>query len=183
MTRYHPLLVALHWIVAIMIFMALVVGGPMLAEISNSNPDKPGMMAGHMVFGAAVGALILVRLVTRFTTRKPPKADTGNKTLNLAGQAAHWGIYFLMLAMVASGIGLALSADLFAIAFGGVGTLPADLTIYPARIAHGVIGSLLLAMIVLHVLGWAYHQFVLKDRLFSRMWFGKRKVAEPIAAE
>jgi cytochrome b561 len=33
---------------------------------------------------------------------------------------------------------------------------------------------LLVGCIVLHVLAALYHQFVRKDRLFRRMWFGRR---------
>ena len=177
-TRYHPVLVALHWIVALMIFMALVVGGPMLAEMDNADPEKLTGMAGHMIWGMTVGVLIILRLITRFVTNKPRKADAGNAALSTLAGLAHWALYLLIAAMVVSGLIMARNADLFAIAFGGSGqALPADLMIYPARVAHGVIATLLSALILLHIGGWAFHQFILKDRLFCRMWFGKRKVS------
>lgn len=183
MKRYHPLLVSLHWIMALMIFMALVVGGPMLADIPNSSPDKAGAMAGHMIWGLVVGVLLLARLITRFTTRKPPAADTGKPSLNLVAKAAHWALYAVVLAMVASGLTLAVNADLFQIAFQGAGTLPQELSIFSARLAHGFIANLLLTLILFHLVGWAYHQFVLKDALFSRMWYGRRRQQAEIAAE
>ncbi len=175
MTRYHPVIAALHWIVAIMILMALVIGGPMLADMPNSNPDKLGGLAGHMIFGLSIGVLMLVRLVTRLRTRNPDHADSGNAALNLGGRFAHLGLYLFAFLMVGSGLGIALSAGLFDIVYGGSGeALPETLTIHPPRIAHGLIAKLLLALIALHVLGWAYHQFVLKDGLLRRMWFGNR---------
>ena len=42
------------------------------------------------------------------------------------------------------------------------------------RIVHGIIAKLLMLSIVAHVLAALYHQFVRKDGLFSRMWFGDR---------
>jgi cytochrome b561 len=45
----------------------------------------------------------------------------------------------------------------------------------PTRIAHGLIATLLVALIVLHIAAAIYHQVVLKDGLLRRMWFGKRK--------
>lgn len=174
--RYHPVLVALHWILVIMVLMALVVGGPMMADLQNTDPTKLSGLTGHMIWGIVVGVLFVIRLITRLKTQKPPKADAGNAVLNLGAQIAHWGLYLLPLAMVASGLGIAFSAGLFDIAFGGSGApLPEDFSIYPTRVAHSVLGTALLVLILAHVAGWAYHQFFLRDGLFSRMWFGKSK--------
>lgn len=175
MKRYHPLLVALHWIVAIMIFMALVVGGPMMADMEPDDPQKLGGLGGHMIWGMTVGVLMIVRLITRKRSSKPPNADAGNALLNRGAQAAHWGLYILVFGMVASGLGTALSAGLFEIAYGGKGLpFPADIDQYAARIVHGLIATLMLLLILAHIAGWAYHQFFLRDKLISRMWFGKR---------
>jgi cytochrome b561 len=176
MTRYHPLLVTLHWILAFMILLSLVVGGPQLAEMASTDPQKMFALTSHMIWGMVVGGLLIIRLVVRLRSQKPPKADAGNAALNFGAQAAHWGLYILTFAMVASGLGTAYSAGLFGITFGGNGVpIPAELTQYAPRIAHGLIATVMLTLIVLHVVGWAYHQFVLKDKLLSRMWFGKRR--------
>jgi cytochrome b561 len=176
MKRYHPLLVAMHWIIAIMIVMALVIGGPSLADLKSTDPLKVTALGGHMVWGMVIGGLLIIRLVTRFTTQRPPAADAKNDLLNLGGRLAHWGLYLLTIAMVGSGMATAFSAGLFGMTLGGNGLpLPADLTIYAPRVAHGIIATLLLGLVVLHVAAWAYHQFYLKDRLISRIWFGKRK--------
>lgn len=175
MKRYHPLLVSLHWVMAFMIFMALVVGGPMMADMAATDPEKMFGLMGHMAWGVVVGLLLIIRLVTKLRSKKPPRADAGNALLNSGAQAAHWGLYLLILGMVISGLVTAINADLFGITFGGNGLpIPDDLMQYGSRIAHGIIANVLLALIVLHVFGWAYHQFVLRDKLFSRMWFGKR---------
>ena len=63
-------------------------------------------------------------------------------------------------------------ACLFAIVFAGSGAaLPDDFSVFSARIAHGTIASLLLILIGLHLAGWIYHQFLLRDGLIRRMWF------------
>lgn len=175
MKRYHPFHVALHWLMAIMLLVSLLVGGPALTELDNSDPEKLFGLTGHMIWGLIIGALQIARLITRLLTTKPAPADAGNASLNLGAKLAHLSFYLLILAMVGSGLGLALSADLFAIVFAGSGApLPADFHAYSMRMIHGLIANLLLTLIALHLAGWAYHQFVLKDRLLSRMWFGKR---------
>ena len=40
MTRYHPLLVVLHWLLALMIIVALVMGSTSLDPIPNDDPAK-----------------------------------------------------------------------------------------------------------------------------------------------
>ena len=74
------------------------------------------------------------------------------------------------------GMATALQAGLPEIIFGGSGApLPESFAVYPARLVHGVIATLLMIQVVVHVAGALYHQVVLKDRLLSRMGFGKRQ--------
>ena len=53
-------------------------------------------------------------------------------------------------------------------------TAPPSFEIYPSFVAHGYIATILTGFIVLHVLAPLYHQFVMKDGLFRRMFFGRR---------
>ncbi|MCK0143835.1 cytochrome b/b6 domain-containing protein [Aliiroseovarius sp. F20344] len=175
MKRYHPLLVALHWVLAAMIVGGLIMGGQVLAALPNDSPDKLFSLRMHMSLGMIIGVLMIIRLITRLRTQHPPKADTGNALLNMGGQAAHWALYALVLLMVASGIGISLGAGLPDIVFGGSGApLPETFSDLPPRTAHGILSKLLALTILAHIAGWAYHQFMLKDGLFSRMWFGNR---------
>ena len=175
MTRYHPLLVALHWIMALMVLIALAAGGLVLAEMPRESPDRFTALAGHMSFGLMIGVLLLVRLVTRIRSEKPPRATTGNALLDRVGVWTHWGFYLLIACMVLSGLATAFGAGLFPIVFGDSGeALPPDLTVLPQRVAHGFIARALLALIALHVAAALYHQLVRRDRLLRRMWFGKR---------
>ncbi|MEM9631501.1 MAG: cytochrome b/b6 domain-containing protein [Pseudomonadota bacterium] len=175
MQRYHPLLVVFHWLVAIMVLVALIVGGPGLAELKNSDPQKLTALTGHMIWGMAIGGLMLAFLAARVFSRKPPHADAGHSALKVGRRFTHVALYLLVLAMVASGIGIAISADLFAVASGKPeASLPASFNDISARKIHGFCATLLLLLIAFHLCGWAYHQLVLKDRLISRMWFGRR---------
>ena len=175
MKKYHPLLVALHWILVPMLMLALVMGGNVLVEIPNDSAEKIGALKGHMIMGLIIGSLMVLRLITRLFTKKPPHADIGNAFVNKIGVLAHYVLYLLVLIMAASGMATSLQAGLPDIIFGGSGAaLPETFAIYAPRIAHGIIAKALFAMIILHVLGALYHQFITKDGLFSRMWFGKR---------
>ncbi|MDJ0820800.1 MAG: cytochrome b/b6 domain-containing protein [Paracoccaceae bacterium] len=175
MTRYHPFLVVLHWLLAAMIIGGLIMGSQVLAATPNSDPFKMTSLLMHMSMGIAILALMIVRLIVRFATAKPPHADIGNPLLNTGAKAAHWAFYVLVIAMCASGLATANAAGLPAIVFGGSGDpLPANFDDIASRAAHGVIAILLGLLILAHVAAGIYHQFVRKDGLFARMWFGQR---------
>ena len=175
MQRYHPLLVALHWLMALMILVALAAGGLVLANMPPDSPDKVAGLGGHMIFGMAIGVLLILRLLTRTRSTHPPHAETGNSLLDRIGRWTHWGFYVLIAGMVLTGLATALGAGLFPIVYGGAAeTLPPELTAMPTRVAHGMIAAALVALIALHIAAAIYHQAVLKDGLLRRMWFGKR---------
>lgn len=175
-TRYHPLLVTLHWLLALMIILGLVMGGFVLAETPNSDPGKLFALRMHMSMGGLILLLMLVRLIVRTRTKKPPHVETGNSLLDRAGVWMHWTLYAVVILMAGSGIGISVLAGLPPIVFGGSGDpLPADFWAYPPRYAHAVLANILMALIVLHIAAFAWHQWIKKDSLFRRMWFGDRQ--------
>lgn len=176
MKRYHPLLVALHWILAIMLIMGLIMGGAVLSKTPNSAPEKLFYLQMHMSMGTIILILMVTRLFVRFFTKKPPHADIGNALLNKLGTATHYVFYVIVFLVAGSGIAIANMAGLPDIVFGGSGApLPADFSEYGPRQAHGVLTTLLFLVIVGHVLAFLYHQVVRKDNLLARMWFGSKE--------
>jgi cytochrome b561 len=57
--------------------------------------------------------------------------------------------------------------------FGGEGALLPDFWKFPPRVPHGFGARLLLALVVFHAGAALYHQFVRRDRVLRRMWFGR----------
>ena len=175
MKRYHPALVALHWLLALMIGGALIIGSQIMAETPNSDPAKIGMLRNHMIIGIAILVLMIIRLVVRLRSKTPPQADAGHPALNTLGAETHRALYIIIFLMVASGMGISILAGLPDIVFFGSGApLPQTFNGLLPRSAHGVLAKLLAVLIVGHAAAALYHQFVRKDGLLSRMWFGKR---------
>jgi len=170
--KYHPALVALHWLLAVLIFFAWGVGALSLEEMPNSSPDKIPALRVHMVTGIAILALMLVRLAVRFGTRRPTAVDTGHPLLDRAAVLAHYSLYALVILMAASGFATALAAGLPDIVFGGSGKpLPESFAAYPARTVHGIVGSLLAFLVLVHIIAALWHHFVRRDGLLRRMTF------------
>ena len=62
MKRYHPLLVSLHWLLAVLILFSLFAGSNILADMPNDNPDKIAILKVHIISGLVILVLMLLRL-------------------------------------------------------------------------------------------------------------------------
>ena len=97
-----PALVVLHWLLAPMIILALLMGGAFLSGCPMTIRTK-SLHFRRMIIGIAILVLMAIRLITRLVTAKPPDASTGNALLDKAGIATHWLFYLLVIGMAGSG--------------------------------------------------------------------------------
>lgn len=169
--RYHPVHVTLHWLIALMVIGAIAIG--MLYLDSPNTPEKIPYLQLHSRWGFVLFALMVARVSTRFAFKRPATATTGNSILDGAAKVTHFLLYFLVFGMLVSGLGTSMQANLMAV-FQGQTELPADFRVFPPRLGHGLTYSLLFIVILLHVGAALFHQFVRKDNLMARMWFGRR---------
>jgi cytochrome b561 len=172
--RYHTALVVLHWLLAVMLIVALGMGAIVLDKTPNSSPEKIDALRGHMIAGMAILALMVVRLIVRLKTAHPPAASSGMAWADRLAPWVHRAIYLLVIVQALSGFGTSLMAGLPAIVFGGVGSLPPDFHAYWPRAVHGIASKLLMTLIALHISAAMFHQLVVGDGLMARMGFGKR---------
>ncbi|MGP1682121.1 MAG: cytochrome b [Giesbergeria sp.] len=172
--RYHAALVVLHWLLAVLLIVALTMGTFALKTVPNSSPDKIAALQGHMVAGGVILLLTLIRLFVRLKTQHPAPASTGHALLDRLAPLTHWGLYLLVLLMAGSGVAMAVLTGLPGIVFGGVGVLPVNFDALAPRAVHGLVAKLLMLAIGLHVTAALYHQFVRRDAPLARMGFGPR---------
>ena len=172
-SRYRPLQVALHWLTVILVFAAFLLGKSM-SQLPNEDASKLAPMAIHMSLGILTLTVIIARFVARSKFPQPAYASTGNALLDALGKFVHYALYALVFLMAISGMSLSLQSGLIPIVFFGSGaSLPTDFFDFAARALHGFIAPALLLLVLLHVGAAFYHQLFIKDKLFSRMWFGK----------
>jgi cytochrome b561 len=176
-SRYHPLLVALHWVLAVLIIAALALGALVMVKIPNTDPMKIEALRSHMAGGSVILLLMLIRLFVRARTTHPAAASTGTPALDRLAFVSHRMFYGAVLVTAGSGIVMALQTGLPAIVFAGDGVLPADFWVFPVRTVHYVASRVLMTLIALHVAGALYHTLILKDGLLRRMVFGRRVLA------
>ena len=171
--RYHPIHVVLHWLMALLVIMMLGVGKLVMSGVSLDDPQKVFVLQMHTYIGGLLGILLVIRLIFRFTTKQPTPADAGNALLNFVAKVTHFLFYLLIVGMAVSGLGLFQLAQLPAV-FSGETPYPSNFFQYLPRMGHGLISGLLLVLVALHIGAALYHQFIRKDNLLSRMWFGTR---------
>ncbi|MFL7869690.1 MAG: cytochrome b [Anaerolineales bacterium] len=177
--RYHPALVSLHWIVAILIFATVLFAGE---EGEGGRAISIGgfpPIGIHMILGISTLVLLTIRLLVRWFTKHPNWASTGTPFLDLVGKLTHLGLYFFTFSITITGIIMASQRGLFARVL-GIGTAAArsfgrrGFGGFAIGAFHGLSWSLLFLLILLHIGAALYHQFFKKDNLLGRMWYGKQ---------
>ena len=172
-TRYHPLQVTLHWLTVLLIIAAFVLG-KVTSALRNDDASKLAPMGIHMALGIVTLTVIFARLWARSNYPQPAYAATGNAFLDDFGKLVHASLYILAATMGLSGILLSMQAGLAPIVFFGSGDpLPASFQAFITRGMHGVVAPTLFLLILIHIGAAFYHQWFIKDKLFSRIWFGK----------
>jgi cytochrome b561 len=170
--RYHPVHTAIHWLMAVLVFMMLGIGKFVMPGVSPDDPQKVMMLQSHTYIGGFIALLLVIRVVLLFTVKRPVPADAGNAFLNFVAKATHVLLYLFLIGMALSGLGLFQQADLSAV-FSAAEPYPSNFFEYLPRMGHGLTSWLLLALVALHFWAAMYHQFFKKDNLLARMWFGK----------
>jgi len=170
--RYHPAQVVLHWLSAALVIGAWVVGAIVMERIPSGASDQRILVLGaHMAAGLTIALIVALRVALRLSLEQPARATTGNALLDGLARIVHLSLYVATLGMAASGLALAVQAGLPAIVVGGA-PLPDSLADYSARGLHAAIGTVLISLVALHAVAALYHQFVRRDGLLRRMWFG-----------
>ena len=173
--RYHPALVSLHWIVMFLIFATLLFAGEegeggFALSFGNFPP-----MGIHMILGITTLVLLTIRLLVRWATKHPDWASTGTPFLDLVGRLTHFGLYFFTFSITITGIIMAWQRGWFNFIFGfGPSAANFHRGGFSLGAFHGLSWAALFALILLHVGAALYHQFIKKDNLLSRMWYGRQ---------
>ncbi|MDE2385219.1 MAG: cytochrome b/b6 domain-containing protein [Alphaproteobacteria bacterium] len=171
-TRYHPVLAALHWLIALMIFGNLGFGFFVIRNIPNSDPGKLSPLAGHMGVGTAVIVLMVIRLIVRLVTAHPAPTAHQQQGLGTLRTPMHWALYVVIFITAVAGW---LTGYQIAHLYETPGnTLPADFPQMTTRVIH-VWMTLLLSLLIIAHIAAAIREKVTGDKtIMGRMGFGKR---------
>lgn len=173
--------IALHWIVALLIFATFGLG-LWMGEVP-ARADRPFYFAIHASLGMTLLVLLVLRILWAFFN-PAPAAPAGTSPLqHAAARFTHLSLYVLTLATVLVGWLLAGVQDtpLVPMAF-GVLPMPSPLALSHAaedflEEAHELTAYALMALAGIHVLAALWHHYVLRDNTMRRMLGGGAQTA------
>ncbi|MGA2636265.1 cytochrome b [Methylocella sp.] len=164
--RYERAAIGLHWATAVLVIVLWTSG--QLADLVPKGPLRTDAWSCHFVLGFALAAVLIWRLVWRVTGRRRlPPADSG--LLQILAEAAHYGLYLLLIATVALGL---VNAFVRGVSLFDLASLPqiGDRELRkPITEWHELAANLLLGLALIHSAAALVHHYILKDGVLARM--------------
>jgi cytochrome b561 len=168
-TRYDPVTIFFHWTTVILVAEQWL--GAQTIDWFPSGGLKTGVRSVHITLGVVLLLVVATRGFWRATQgRRLPPASGG--VLDLAAKATHWGLYTLIVAMLAAGLFLAWArGDSIFNLFSIPKFDPGDKGLADqVQEVHATIGYLILGLAGLHAAAALVHRYVWHDGVLARMW-------------
>lgn len=176
--RYSVTAIALHWLMAALIFTSLGLGFYM-ADFPLS-PSRVRLFNWHKWLGITILMLAAARLVWRLLHPAPPLPEAQPRWQQRASHIAHWTFYVLFLAVPLMGWAYSSAAG-FPLVYLGLFPLPdwvpRDKALAEAlESAHAWLSYGLAAVVALHIAAALKHAIVDRDGVLGRMlpWRAER---------
>jgi cytochrome b561 len=174
-TRYATPTIILHWLVALLIVAAFVLG-TIMTDMRIS-PTKLQYYSYHKWLGVTVLGLVALRLITRLLTQAPAYPAHMSELQKKVANGTHVFLYFLMFAVPLSGYVYTCAAG-YPVVYLGLIELPSIIAPAPElkhtlKEVHEILSNLMLFTVLLHIAAAVKHQVIDKDGLMRRMMPGK----------
>ena len=171
--RYHPVSIALHWIIALFVFVQLALGWWMI----DIPKDPPGVRASwfnlHKSIGLSIALLMLLRLGWRMRHAAPALPAPMPAWQRHAARTSHFLLYACLILQPLWGY-LGSSFTRYPIKYFGLTVphwgwdSPALKDLFSAL--HLGTAWVLMAVLAVHVAAALKHLLVDRDGIFQRMW-------------
>lgn len=166
---YSALLRFLHWGMLLLI-VAVFASIEMRVFYDKGTDMRNAFKSWHFMLGLTVLLLVVMRIISRLRQPYPLVEPVLPQWQAVLSKLTHIFLYALMIIMPITGW-LTLSAEGKPIPFG----LPSLITVnegvaHDIEEFHELFGKVGYALIAVHVIAAAYHQWLRKDNVFKRMW-------------
>jgi superoxide oxidase len=168
---YAPLMMAMHWIIAILIVLAYLFINLKGLFVKGSDPREL-MKTLHFMMGLSMFFLLFVRIYVKLTSTKPAIVPAIPRWQLVTSNVTHLMLYAFMITMPILGW-LTLSAAGKPVPFFGQ-KLPALInehkeTAKSLKELHKTIGTLGYYLIALHTGATLFHHYIRKDNTLLRI--------------
>ncbi|WP_454741733.1 cytochrome b [Cupriavidus necator] len=181
-TNYTTLAKLLHWSMAVLIFVAWVIGYYSSLLTLKEKIQTDSIMI-HKSVASVTLFLIAIRIIWRLTHPAPAAPDGMSSLERSAAKIGHFLLYACMVALPLSGW-LWSSAAGYKIPVAEIFFLPPLIDKNPAltvtlSVVHKVLAYMILALICGHVMMALKHHFINRDALLSSMLPRKNRTPHP----
>ena len=185
-SRYGTVAMTLHWLIAALVLTNIYLG---LSFDYYQKGDAAlfQVVQIHKSIGLTVLTLSILRLLWRLVNPVPPLPAGMSKPLKFLAHATHYLLYFLIIAIPLSGWAMVSSSRLglptkyFGLFdrpnIGFLASMPLDqkkMLGHQFGEIHEFLAWSAIVLVVIHVAGALYHQFLRRDDVLRRMLPGTR---------
>jgi cytochrome b561 len=165
---------SLHWLIVALLIAQFAIAWTMPDVHRGTRPI--GLIAWHLSVGTSILAVMLVRLLWRWTHPAPPPPAKLSPLLRAVSRLTHYLLYLLLIVLPLLGWANASSRDWPVRLFGFIQLprlMPAGSHLgHRLGDVHTTLATVLLIVVALHVAGAFYHVLILRDRTVQRMLHG-----------
>ena len=194
--KYNNIAIIMHWLIAIGICFMFYLGWFMEAlpkeapksssydlfnigiyswELTKEESPRAFYFNLHKSIGLTIFALIIFRILWRWTHRPPTLIETMKLWEKRLATVAHYGLYLLMFLIPSSGIIMSIGSK-YGIKWFGIKVIPGIDNSQLRELFlefHQIFGILILCVLFFHIIGALKHSIIDKDGTLRRMWFSK----------
>jgi cytochrome b561 len=162
----------LHWTMAALILIAIPLG-VISAFLPAGQQPRQGLLEVHKSLGFTILVLLIARITWRLVAGEPRYRTPLGRLVHLASRAGHIALYGLMLFMPLTGY-LYSAAGGYSLPWFGLfkwpRLLPHDDGIAAwGKLLHDWGGWVVAAVVAAHLAAVAWHQWIKRDEVLSRM--------------
>jgi cytochrome b561 len=172
--RYPLVMRLLHWLTALLIAGMFFLGGWIVYFDPGNGPFKHRLFNLHESTGALLWVLVLIRIVVRLATGAPRLPAETPASVRLLASLNQLGLYLMLLVQPIIGL-MNANAHGVPLRWFELFVVPSTMDKQPEAVAHSlsaahwVGAAVLLALLVLHIAGAAYHGLIRRDGVMRHM--------------
>ena len=170
--RYGAVSLTLHWLTAVLIVAAWLLGT--FDDVLPKGPARDAGLFAHITFGLAMLGLLAMRVAWRLADPPPgPEPATAGLWAQRAAHFTHWMLYILLAGVIIAGIVLQFARGrplpLFGLAEIASPWMADRAFARSVKEVHEVLANALLVFAILHAASAMFHHWILRDRTLVRM--------------
>lgn len=166
---YSRRMVMVHWLTLALLVMAWYLGDTLVDERDEKSATMAGYLA-HALVGGAVMMATAMRMIYRSVDRMPQQVS--NSLMDMLARGIHQALYVLLMLLPLTGFMTFLTSGVGEALVTVNARLLPDKYTGPSAISlasHDILMTALMVAAAIHILGAAWHQFIVKDGLMGRM--------------